>query len=93
MRFNLAFCVHALPGQNLKTFWVFAHAVCSAVEYCSLAIGAEYFEVQHREDGASRCQSYKNEAEIEGLLCCAGGLFTDGQVLPGYAARVIDYGD
>lgn len=93
MRFNLAFCVHALPGQNLKAFWVFAHAVCGAVEYCGFAVGAEDFEVEYCEDGASRCQSYEHETEVEGLLSCAGGLFADGEVLPGYAASVVDYGD
>jgi hypothetical protein len=85
--------VHALPGQNLKAFWVFAHAVCGAVEYCGLAVGAEYFEVEYCEDSASRCQSYDNETEVEGLLCCTGGLFANREVLPGYAASVIDYGD
>ena len=93
MRFDLAFCVHALPGQNLKAFWVFAHAVCGAIEYCGLAVGAEYFEVEYCEDGAGCCQSYEYEAEVECLLCRAGGLFTDGEILPWYTASVVDYGD
>lgn len=93
MRFDLAFCVHARSSENLKAFWIFAHAVCGAVEYCGFAVGAEDFEVEDREDGASCCQPYEYETEVEGLLCCAGGLFADGEVLPGYTAGVVNYGD
>lgn len=93
MCLNLAFCVHALPGQNFKAFRIFAHAVRGAVEYCGFAVGAENFEVEYCENSAGCCQSYEHEAEVEGLLCCAGGLFADGQVLPGHAASIVYYGD
>lgn len=93
MRCDLAFCVHPRAGQNLNAFRVFAHAVCGAVEDCGFAVGAEDFEVEDCEDGAGRCQSYEYEAEVEGLLCCAGGLFADGEVLPGYAAGIVYYSD
>lgn len=90
---DLAFCVHALPGQDLNAFGVFAHAVCGAVEDCGLTIGAENFQVEHCEDGAGCCQSYEHETEVESLLCCTGGLFADGEVLPGHATSVVYYGD
>jgi len=85
--------VHSLASQDLNTFGVFAHAVCGAVEDCGLAVCAEDFDVEDCEDGAGGCEADEHEAEVEGLLGCAGGFFADGEVLPGDAAGVVHDGD
>jgi hypothetical protein len=90
---NLAFRMHPFARQDLKAFWIFAHAVRGAVENCRLAICAEDFEVENCEDCAGRRQAYEDEAEVEGLLGRAGGFLADGEVLPGDASGVVYYGD
>jgi len=71
---------------------VFAHAVRGAVEDGDFAGGGEDFEVEDVGYCSGEADAQEDEAEVEGLLGCAGGFFAEGEGFPGDLAGVVDDG-